>query len=171
MHKRKTTEWYNELKPTENELKMKICLLTLHLNHFNENELMFRRTLKKLFLIFFIFYFFLRHSKVDLRTSTYIFYNSAAPARTSSYSAVCGNTYVPTSNDTVLWQENQYLPILFTLILSNESASKMHPHITRTIDVSRWWLLQNFNSIANLFLHQDSITHEIQNDFLFWVFV
>ena len=35
---------------------MKICLLTLYLNHFNENKLVFRRTLKKLFLI--LFYFF-----------------------------------------------------------------------------------------------------------------
>ena len=29
MYKTKTTEWHNELKPTENELKMKISLLTL----------------------------------------------------------------------------------------------------------------------------------------------
>ena len=45
MYKAKTN---NELKPIENELKMKICLLTLYLNHFNENKLMFGRTLKKL---------------------------------------------------------------------------------------------------------------------------
>ena len=38
MFKIKPAEWHNELKPTENELKMKICLLTLYLNHFNENN-------------------------------------------------------------------------------------------------------------------------------------
>ena len=44
----KTTEWHNVLKPTENKLKMKICLLTLYLNDFNENKVMFGRALKKL---------------------------------------------------------------------------------------------------------------------------
>ena len=56
MCKTKTTEWRNELKTTENELKMKICSLTLYLNHFSENKLMFRRTLKNFF--FLLFYFF-----------------------------------------------------------------------------------------------------------------
>ena len=37
MYKTKTTEWHNELEQTENEFKMKICLLTLYLNHFNGN--------------------------------------------------------------------------------------------------------------------------------------
>ena len=66
---------------------------------------MFGRKLRKLFL------FLLRHSKVNLRTSTYIFYKSTAPAninfaafgtfflrsaaRKFAYSAVCGNTYAP----------------------------------------------------------------------------
>ena len=35
MYKTKTTEWHDELKPTENELKMKICLLILYLNRSN----------------------------------------------------------------------------------------------------------------------------------------
>ena len=52
---------------------MKICLLTLYLNYFNENKLMFGRTLKKFFLIFL---FFLISS--NLRTSTYNFYKSTA---------------------------------------------------------------------------------------------
>ena len=37
-----------KLKPTENELKMKICLLTLYLNRCNESKLMFGRKLAKL---------------------------------------------------------------------------------------------------------------------------
>ena len=49
MHKAKTTEWHNEPKPTENKLKMKICLLTLYLNHFNENKLMLYFILPGLF--------------------------------------------------------------------------------------------------------------------------
>ena len=56
MCKTKTTEWHNEVKPNENGLKMKICLLTLYLNHFNENKLMFGNALKK--LVCFLFYFF-----------------------------------------------------------------------------------------------------------------
>ena len=39
MHQKKTTEWYNELKPSENELKMVIGLSTLYLNYFNESKL------------------------------------------------------------------------------------------------------------------------------------
>ena len=66
MHKTKTTEWHNELKPTENELKMRICLLTLYLNHFNKNKLMLGRTFKESF-------FFLRQNKVNLGTLTHIF--------------------------------------------------------------------------------------------------
>ena len=81
MCKTKITEWHNELKPTENELKMKIYLLTLYLNRFNENKFMFGRTLKKLF---WFFWFLLRHSKVNLRTLTYIFYKSKAPANINS---------------------------------------------------------------------------------------
>ena len=84
MFQTKTTEWHNELKPTENELKMKVCLLTVYLNHFNKNRLMFARTLKKLSWFFFL----LRHSKVNLRTSTYIFHKSTAPA--NIYSAAFG---------------------------------------------------------------------------------
>ena len=57
--------------------------------------------------------FFLRHSKVNIQTSTYIFYKSTAPTNINSaafgiflknlrssagkfaYSPVCGNTYAP----------------------------------------------------------------------------
>ena len=81
MYKTKTTEWQNVLKRTKNELKMKISWLTLYLNLFNENKLTFGRTLKKLF---WFFLFLLRHSKVNLRTSTYIFYKSTAPANINS---------------------------------------------------------------------------------------
>ena len=99
-----------KMKPTKNELKMKICLLTLYLKHFNENKFMFGRTLKKLFLIFL---FRLWHSKVNLRTSTYVFSKFTAPANINSaafgtfvknlrsaarkfaYSADWGNTYIP----------------------------------------------------------------------------
>ena len=67
MHKMKTTELHNELKPSENELKISICLLSLYLNHCNKSKLMFGRTLKKLL-------FFPRKNKFNLRTSVYIFY-------------------------------------------------------------------------------------------------
>ena len=70
----------NELKPTENKLKMNIYLLTLYLNNFNESKLKFGRTLRKLFFLF----FFLRENKVNLRTSTYIFHKSTAPANKKS---------------------------------------------------------------------------------------
>ena len=92
----KTTEWQNELKPTENELKTNICLLILCLNHFDESKHMFGRTLGKRFGFCFSF---LRYSKVDLQTSTYIFYKSAAPEKMQSAafgtvlwkSAFCGS--------------------------------------------------------------------------------
>ena len=65
MHKTKTTEYYNRLKPTENESKLKICLAYVWKN------------VKKTFLIFLIFS---AAWKVNLRTSIYIFYKSTAPA-------------------------------------------------------------------------------------------
>ena len=49
MHKTKITEWHNEVKPTENELKMNICLLTLHLNHFNESKLLSGNMIREIF--------------------------------------------------------------------------------------------------------------------------
>ena len=55
MYETKTTEWHNELKPTEIELKRKTCLLTLYLNHFNENKLMFGRTLNNFFNYYYFF--------------------------------------------------------------------------------------------------------------------
>ena len=79
MYKKKTTEWHNELKPTENELNMKICLLTLYLNHFNENYVW--KDVKETFLFFL---FLLWHSKVNLQTSTCIFYKSTASANINS---------------------------------------------------------------------------------------
>ena len=103
------------MKSTETEWKMKICLLTLYLNQCNESKLMFRRK----FLVFFSFFFFLRHSRVNLRTSTYILYKSTAPAKIKSaafstfhknlrsaagkfaYSAVCGNTHAPPPSEMV----------------------------------------------------------------------
>ena len=93
MYKTKTNEWHNELKTTENELKMKIWLLTLYLNDFNENKLMLERTLRKLFWFFFSFFFkfLLRHSKVNVWTSPYILYKSTAPASINSaaFSTFC----------------------------------------------------------------------------------
>ena len=49
MHKTKTTEWHNELKPTENELKMDIGLSTFYLNHFNESKLYAWKDFKETF--------------------------------------------------------------------------------------------------------------------------
>ena len=49
MHKTRTAECKNELKPIENELKMNVCLLTISLNHFNEYKLMSGWALRKLF--------------------------------------------------------------------------------------------------------------------------
>ena len=48
-HKAKATEWHNKLKL--NKLKINLCQLTLYLNYFNENKLMFGRH-------FLLFYFF-----------------------------------------------------------------------------------------------------------------
>ena len=49
MQKAKITKLFNKLKPTENELKINISLLTLYLNHFNEKKFMSGRMLRKLF--------------------------------------------------------------------------------------------------------------------------
>ena len=49
MHKTRTTELQNQLKLTENELRMNVGLSTLYLNNFNERKRMFGRTLRKLF--------------------------------------------------------------------------------------------------------------------------
>ena len=92
---------------------MKICLLTLYLNHFNENKLVLRRTLKKLFLI--LFYFFcgivkriceLRHTfLVNLRLRQILILRLAALFLKSlrsatgkfAYSAVYGKTNAPSA--------------------------------------------------------------------------
>ena len=50
MQKKKATEWHNQLKQIENELKMNICLLALYLDHF---EFIMERTLRKFFYIFY----------------------------------------------------------------------------------------------------------------------
>ena len=111
MYKTKTTEWLNDLKSTENELKMRICLLTLYLNLFNEKKLMFGRTLKKLFWFFFNFFCSiaklickLRHTIFInlrlrqiwiLRPSALFKKNLRSAARKFAYSAVWGNTTPP----------------------------------------------------------------------------
>ena len=104
MYKRKTTKWHNELKPTENELKMKICLLKLYLNHFNENKLMFGSTLNNLFCFFCeiiklirelrnTFFINLRLRQIlILRLSVLFFKNLGSAAGKFAYSAVSGNT-------------------------------------------------------------------------------
>ena len=122
MCKTKTTEWHNELKPNENGLKMKICLLTLYLNHFNENKLMFGNALKK--LVCFLFYFFCGIGKLIcelwhtvfinlrfrqiliLRSSALFKKNLRSAASKFTYSPVCGNTYAPTlSREYWLWNK------------------------------------------------------------------
>ena len=93
MHKAKTTEWHNKLEPTENDLKIKACPLTLYSNHFNESKLMFGRTPAKNFRIFF---FSIVNSIYVLRQT--FFYKSTAPTKNkpavfgtvSSKSAFCG---------------------------------------------------------------------------------
>ena len=105
MCKTKITEWHNELKPTENKLKMKICLLTLYSNHFNENKLMFGRTLNIFFYIFcgivklicelrHTFFINLRLWQIlILRPSALFLKNLPSAVGKFAYSAVCGNTY------------------------------------------------------------------------------
>ena len=104
LYKTKATEWLNELKPTENELKMKICLLKLYLNHFNENKLMFGSTLNNLFCFFCgiiklicelrnTFFINLRLRQIlILRLSVLFFKNLRSAAGKFAYSAVSGNT-------------------------------------------------------------------------------
>ena len=76
MHKTKTTEQQKQIEPTENELKMNICLLKFYLNHFNAGK--FGITLQKpLFL-------FSAEIEVHPPTLTYIFYKSTAPAKVKS---------------------------------------------------------------------------------------
>ena len=65
-----------QLAETEDKLKMNIYLLTLYLNNFYESKLMFKRTLRKLFFIF--------SAVKNLRTSTYLFHKSTAPANIKS---------------------------------------------------------------------------------------
>ena len=65
-----------------NQQKMN-SLLTLYLNHFDETKPKFGRTLRNLYLFFLIF---LRYCKVNLQTSTYIFYKSTVSAK-SKYAA------------------------------------------------------------------------------------
>ena len=109
-------KWQNQLTHTENELKTNIFLLTFHLNRFNESKLTFGRTLRKLFLNF--CFFFLRHSKVNLRTWTNVFYKSAASAKTKS--EVFGTTL---KKPCVLWQAN--------LLILRSPATPMPPRVFR----------------------------------------
>ena len=95
---------------------MKICLLTIYLNHFNENKLLFGRTLEKPFLIFFFFFFFLflyffcglgkcelqqkifinlrLRQILILRPSALFLKNLRFAAGKFAFSAVWGNTFV-----------------------------------------------------------------------------
>ena len=49
MSKAKSTKWHNVLKPTESELQMKICLLTLYLNYFHEKKAFVWKDVKETF--------------------------------------------------------------------------------------------------------------------------
>lgn len=80
MHKAKTTEWHNKLEPTENELKIKACPLTLYSNHLNESKLMFGRTPAKNFRFFFIIFFFSIVNSICVLWQTF-FYKSTAPTK------------------------------------------------------------------------------------------
>ena len=95
---------------------MNIYLLTLYLNNFNESKLMFGRTLRKLFFLFFFcgkiklicelrHTFFinlpLRQIK-NLRPSALLYKNQSSAAGKFGYSAVCGNTYAP--HQVAVWQ-------------------------------------------------------------------
>ena len=86
---------------------MKICLLTLFLDHFNEIKFMFGRTLKKKKIYFFCgivklicelrhtFFINLRlWEMIILRLSALFQKNLRSAARKFAYSVVCGNTYV-----------------------------------------------------------------------------
>ena len=108
MHKTKRTEWQNELKPTENELKMKICLLTLYLNDFNKSKLVCKDVIKETFLIFVSFFcdigklicelqhtFFINlrlSQKLNLWSSALFYKILRSAAGKFAPSAVCGNT-------------------------------------------------------------------------------
>ena len=49
MRQKQLNDTNSSVKPNENGLKMNICLLTLYLNHFNENKLKFGGALRKPF--------------------------------------------------------------------------------------------------------------------------
>ena len=107
MYKTKITEWHNDLKRTEVELKMTICWLTLYLNQFNESKRMFGRTLNN------FFYFFcgivkliceLRHTFfrnlllrqiLILKSSALFKKNLRSAASKFAYSVVWRSTYAP----------------------------------------------------------------------------
>ena len=65
-HKTKATEWRNELKPTEDELKMFICL---YLNQFNESKLMFRRTL--IFILYILRFFYKSTAPANIKSAAF----------------------------------------------------------------------------------------------------
>ena len=60
---------------------MKICSLTLYLNKASFQAYVWKEV-RETFLS--LFFFYLRHSKFDLQTSTYIFYKYTAPAKIKS---------------------------------------------------------------------------------------
>ena len=104
-HKAKATEWHNKLKL--NKLKIDLCQLTLYLNYFNENKLMFGRH-------FLLFYFFcgivkliceLRHAFfinlrlqqiLNIRSSALFCKNLRSAAGKFAHCNVCGKAYAPT---------------------------------------------------------------------------
>ena len=103
-HKIKATELHNKLKPTVNKLKMSICQLTLYLNYFNENKLMFGN-----FLNFFSFFwsivklicelwhsFFINlrlQQILNLWSSTLLYKNPCSATGKFAHSAVCHPPY------------------------------------------------------------------------------
>ena len=143
MYKTKITEWHNDLKRTEVELKMTICWLTLYLNQFNENKRMFGRTLNN------FFYFFcgivkliceLRHTFfrnlllrqiLILKSSALFLKNLRSTASKFDYSVVWRSTYTPfpflIESDIWSWSvKKMYWKIYLRLLFLHSSYSYIH---------------------------------------------
>ena len=115
---------------------MKICLLTLYLNHFNENKIMFERTLKNFFFNFFcgivklicelrhIFFINLRLRQIlILRSSAPFLKNLRCAAGIFAYSAVCGNTYATPHPPPPDFREFEKENRIFTKAFFNRKAT------------------------------------------------
>ena len=113
---------------------MKICLLTLYLNHCNESKLIFGRKLGKLSWFFFFcglvklicklrhtFFINLRlRQKLNLWPSALFHKNLRSAAGKLAHSAVCGKAYAPLPLKQLAILKNTSEQLLLTLLLNSK---------------------------------------------------